>query len=502
MGSEKIKRDLSLALVVVSFSILHTICTSASRIMDNSTTASRSQPAMAVRGLVTPPITPPKQTTQRKNRSRVRAAAEPYRRRSSQTNQPDGLSPLQRRPQRLPTSSASAANSDYPSPEPDRNTTIEPEHIDSMEGQSPENPICLDSEDEPPNLRGRPTRPQLPDQSQSAPTIISTCGLGAKGEASTRPAPCHAKSEPVARRRPTPAKVDKRIQACLRRKLPETQGTSEKVGNNYIFEAITAECSGQKLVKIGVTKNYEQSRLDNIARNCQHVLVDEQDDPVHMPIRLYKRAEQLMHKELEEYRHSWRCRCKMSHKEYFNVDKEVGLEVVQRWREFCRREPYDSDGKLRPFWADRLNKFNIICGNPGAHLDHESRARRWAKFMNPDKNEILRHDLKEVVGRLWKWRWQTIGLAQSFLIVLLTRLHVVSFFWFVLLVAGVLVENSDASLPIFPDALNWVASTVPRPSLSVVSTAEVGNASSGFVAVKQVQEEEEASGPNKEVAVD
>ncbi|KAK6072310.1 hypothetical protein SCUP515_07391 [Seiridium cupressi] len=468
--------------------------------MDNSPTASRNKPSMAVRGLVTPPITPPKQTTQTKNRSRVRAAAEPYGRRSSQTNQPDGNSPLQRRPQRLSTSSPSAAKSDCPSPEPGRTVAIEPEHADDVKGKSPRNPICVDSEDEPPNLRGLPTRPQLPDQSQSAPIITSACGLGAKGETPTRPAPGHAESEPVARRRPTPAKVDKRIQACLRRKLPETQGTSEKVGNNYIFEAITAECSGQKLVKIGVTKNYEQSRLDNIARNCQHVLVDEQDDPVQVPIRLYKRAEQLMHKELEEYRHSWRCRCKVNHKEYFNVDKEVGLEVVQRWREFCRREPYDSDGELRPFWADRLNKFNIICGNPGAHLDHESRARRWSKFMNPGKNEILRYDLKEVIGRLWKWRWQTIGLAQSFIIVLLTGSHVVSFFWFVLLVAGILVENSDASLPIFPDALNWVASNVPRHSLSTASTAEIGNASSGLVAVKTVQEQE-ASGSNKEVGV-
>ncbi|KAF7532274.1 hypothetical protein G7054_g8105 [Neopestalotiopsis clavispora] len=161
----------------------------------------------------------------------------------------------------------------------------------------------------------------------------------------------------------TPTTIDERLRACLRKPLTKAQSSYTGVGNNYMFEVTTKDPTGCTIVKIGVTRGPEHVRLAGIARDCRHLAMAAQDDPEHMPIRLYQRAEMLAHKELEDWRWPFSCRCKVkNHREYFAVRKEVALEVMQRWREFCRREPYNGQGELRPFWRHRLDRFHFVRG--------------------------------------------------------------------------------------------------------------------------------------------
>lgn len=344
------------------------------------------------------------------------------------------------------------------------------EKLPKLKKQAPK-VFDLLSEDELHEATTTPPRAPKPiiSQSESAVTTIKELGIS-----DTRPPRLNissrTRSEPAKRPNTTPARIDKRLQDWVRKPLPIKQQNLKVVGNNYIFEAITKESAGKPLVKIGVTRGPDQVRLDGIARACRHLSIEPQDDTEHMPIRLYQRAEQLMHRELHDYRYSFKCRCKVkAHREYFDIDKGVALEVVQRWRDFCSREPYGANGILKPFWEQRLKNFKAY-GDPGKEVNHERRAERWRTFMRPTQAEMLLHDLKEPFRRLWGCRWVAIALAQSFVIAVLAPSRI-TLSMFALMVSWAFVEISDLDQPVFFTALTGAADSRGRPELSRTSAA-------------------------------
>ncbi|KAI1847404.1 hypothetical protein JX265_005535 [Neoarthrinium moseri] len=425
--------------------------------------------------------TPLKQRTRPNHRPAARSAGEPYKRRSDQTEPQGDISPSVRTRRCLSTGSSPISRSETtttPKREPSAGVadkTIR-EIINLVsEYESPQpNRIFINlvTDDESSQSNDPPAEPHVPVETRVASPVRPARRVSISDTTPTRPSlQRQTKSEPSTRPKTTPTKIDKRIQACLRKPLPDRQNKFKGVGNNYIFETTTAEQSSDKIVKIGVTRGAEQARFDNIAKGCRHLLIEEQNDPEHMPIRLYVRAEQLMHRELEDFRHSFKCQCKVkSHREYFNVDKSVALEVVQRWREFCKREPYDEDGKLRSFWEHRLRQFNTY-GDSGTKIDHPERADRWRRFMNPTRCEVLWYDSKEAFKKIWRWRWLAVSLIQSFIIAVLAFPRLYPVFLFAFMVGWVLVETSDLDHPVFLNALNWAADGIRKPALLQHSAA-------------------------------
>jgi hypothetical protein len=318
-----------------------------------------------------------------------------------------------------------------------------------------------------------PADRRMPTSTQSAPVVP----LARHRESTDETATSRPKQRPKSNSNPLPnteltsLKLDNKIRAWLKKPLPGNQYKSERVGNNYFFEAIVAEGDGKKVMKIGATKGYEPCRLGTIGKECQHFQIEEQDDPEHMPIRLYQRAEKLMHAELSNFQYSFNCRCKTGsgHREYFEVSKTAALEVVQRWREFCKREPYDQRGRLKPFWEERL-KYLASYGEPGT--DHRRRGERWRRFMNPGFLTILTYDIKEYFTTLWKLRWQIIAFVESFVIVLLTFPNLYNMLFFAFVSAWIMIEMVNLEQPVTWGLFGWKTDGFGTTPLSRALTAE------------------------------
>jgi hypothetical protein len=273
--------------------------------------------------------------------------------------------------------------------------------------------------------------------------------------------PRHAKSAPAAFTKTTASKIDQRIVEQLKKPLTPNERDNQDHGNNYIFETMVADNPEKKVMKIGRTTGSEYVRLATISKGCQHALIEKQDDLEHMPIRLHGRAEILMHKELEDFRYSFSCRCKKvkAHREYFDIGKDVALDVVQRWRRFCDSEPYGRDGKLKPFWEQRLRHMKCF-GKPEDDADHWSLAKRWDKFTTPSPRELVLFDVFTTLEKIWRRKWETIALVQSIFILFLTSPSSYTLVWCFGIWFGVAMELDDSELPMLPGILMkaWNAS--------------------------------------------
>jgi hypothetical protein len=230
----------------------------------------------------------------------------------------------------------------------------------------------------------------------------------------------------------------------LRKPLTDPQRDNKTAGNNYIFEVVTR--TGDKIYKIGITDGTIESRRKSITHKCRHLKIKQKADPDHVPIRLFKRAETLIHKELEDFLHIFDCECGVAHKEYFAIKKEMAIEAVQRWRSFCKREPYNENGELQPFWEHRLKNMRR-CDTSETIMDFKRRSMRWNEFMNPTELDILRFLAGEVLSQLWPCRWQAISFVQGLALTLVCFPSLMCFLIFVVICCGMFVEMSQLELP-------------------------------------------------------
>ncbi|RYO84893.1 hypothetical protein DL764_009259 [Monosporascus ibericus] len=284
-------------------------------------------------------------------------------------------------------------------------------------------------------------------------------------EASGSPrAPSRCKGTP--RKLLTPSQVDAKIADILQKPLTKLQlNTAGELGNNYVFEVIPMSDPSKQVVKIGVTKESEQCRLKKIKSHCQHILVeDQQDDPEHVPIPFYYKAEKLIHAELYNFLYVFDCNCgdgSKSHNEYFDVDRAIAQEITQRWRRFCRLQPYGADGRLTPFWDHRLRNRNrrVAFESEESIYDHDKRRQRWERFANPRRIEMVVYDVVTPLIKMWPWRWQVVTILQSFYIAYLVYPPVASVAWIVILLLSFFAEILKLETPVMGPAIwRWIES--------------------------------------------
>ncbi|OJJ62981.1 hypothetical protein ASPSYDRAFT_143406 [Aspergillus sydowii CBS 593.65] len=121
------------------------------------------------------------------------------------------------------------------------------------------------------------------------------------------------------------------------------------------------------------------------------------------PIRMPMRLERLVQAELQNLNYVPDCHCTVSHTEYFWGRKETGFESLDFWCQWLQRhEPYDCDGQLKGFWADRLEIFQadlgkyFRCDSPSCAVqDEDTPSCRdclragWKKWTEPTPEDEL-----------------------------------------------------------------------------------------------------------------
>lgn len=184
----------------------------------------------------------------------------------------------------------------------------------------------------------------------------------------------------------SPADVDNEIMEWIRK--PQC---SNKEGDVYVFKQVPKESDPldlkSQLLKIGATAKIHD-RKKTLRANCNVHLVDVEGDlRKHLCMMRFERAERLALTELWNFRYKYpwprEKRLPVGYTEWFLVDEEIALRVVQRWRYFLSKNPYDKDGKLKDYWRQRLDE----VPHPGTERydDHESRHIRWDWFVGGDE---------------------------------------------------------------------------------------------------------------------
>ena len=122
-------------------------------------------------------------------------------------------------------------------------------------------------------------------------------------------------------------------------------------------------------VKIGRTTAGIRDRMDQIENRCKSYSLNLADKKeCYNKISCHKRVEQLIHEDLSNKRRCFTCTCKVSHhkhnseedgkkgtehSEWFKIDETRAKEVVKKWKDWARLNPYSWDG--RPTWDTQKN---------------------------------------------------------------------------------------------------------------------------------------------------
>ncbi|KAK8111973.1 uncharacterized protein PG998_008430 [Apiospora kogelbergensis] len=248
------------------------------------------------------------------------------------------------------------------------------------------------------------------------------------------------------------------IKAVMRAKLPKKQRKQRDHGNNYLFEVVPAQDPDKTIWKVGFTKGPTVKRQKAISNACQPHSIRGQYDPGHVPIRLCARAERLTHAELAWHKYHFVCTCKVeSHREYFDVDPELALEAIHRWRTFCMREPYTAKGKLQPFWEDRLRDMDRRQSLRADVLDMAERRRQWDRFVHATLLDAVWYDLVVSMKKLQdRGIWRTTAviefLAILFLLLPLPRMLTLPYYAMVIWVIAMINETKLSATMV---ALSW-----------------------------------------------
>ncbi|RYC59642.1 hypothetical protein CHU98_g6567 [Xylaria longipes] len=282
-----------------------------------------------------------------------------------------------------------------------------------------------------------PPRPSTPWSSKSAPALLEHTPKSDPNSPSDRKRKKGYKS--------ASQDIDDRIIEVLLKPLSKTELAKDKVGNNYLFEVVPASDTEKVVVKIGHTTMSEQRRLKRISNQCNHFSMEREADPEGGPISLYQKAEKLMQAELYDCTYYFYCACGVAHREYFDVDKTTAQKVIRRWRAFCELEPYDSKGKLRPFWVRRLQERNkLLRTNNGGRQglgEQEERGLRWNQFTTPTQLEKLSFEITEGWALVCRLKWEDVAFIEALAIAIITYPSKLVFGWVLIILIGFLKKK-------------------------------------------------------------
>ena len=161
---------------------------------------------------------------------------------------------------------------------------------------------------------------------------------------------------------------------------------SKKIENGYIYAFVIPTVPG--FVKIGMTKEPPQKRINNQSARCKLVyqlIYDHQGKSFpHFAI-----VEKLIAKDLQNYRRKFTCsNCKRPHAEkgtehgeWYEIDEEAALRVIEKWRQWIvKYAPYTPDQRLHAYWADAVSKGLMKPGGV-----------KWPEWLDPAEYDRVRY---------------------------------------------------------------------------------------------------------------
>ncbi|KAF0322274.1 hypothetical protein GQ607_010563 [Colletotrichum asianum] len=253
-----------------------------------------------------------------------------------------------------------------------------------------------------------------------------------------------------ARKKLSSFQIDRNL-AKLIKDGPSYKGKETQIGSIYLYKIKLTE-TDVELLKIGRTQKHPDRRRSQIKGVCAHLEVEEHASAVAEEINFHGFAEKLIHAELANFQHQWVCNCGAKHKEYFDVSEDYAVRVFERWRDFCREQPWTSDGKILPGWGQRLQNMGRFSGSE-KEFNHWELARRWSVFTSPMTVERVASD----AIRLWKdgfpKRWRIVALAEFMTMACISRVSFWTTAWTVIIVGLLLVDllTTDDM-----HTLNWI----------------------------------------------
>lgn len=183
--------------------------------------------------------------------------------------------------------------------------------------------------------------------------------------------------------------VDEDIKNILEEKV-------SRGGYVYVFAApkYFAARGERSCVKIG-SSHYVDGKLNFLETSCKISGIYRVQDREDMPHQLYERIERLAHAELANFKKTIACAhgaeiASPEHREWFEVDEQVALRVVQRWRSFVKLNPYEN-GLLRSDWSNLLLRNLEPQGRAERDDDHGERNRRWSEWIELGAAKIEKH---------------------------------------------------------------------------------------------------------------
>lgn len=206
------------------------------------------------------------------------------------------------------------------------------------------------------------------------------------GEASQRPPIRQSASSPASRRRSQSANALNEVIAIdgvVRDLLLDPTRHKDPEETGYIYVAASPEKPGR--VKIGQTNKESVIRKRKIESDCKLEL-----DLMHStPFRIkhFKRVENIVHAELQQFQRKWRCDNHSGghtreHKEWFELDEDTAYSVIERWAAFAVQDPWTEADELKTFWTDKLEELRLP-ETANTYQDHVARHDYWQSFIAP-----------------------------------------------------------------------------------------------------------------------
>ena len=212
----------------------------------------------------------------------------------------------------------------------------------------------------------------------------------------------------------TPTEVDGRIERVMTQSV--TMNNEDTLyGDVYILKhrTITNDpCT--RYLKIGYSVITDRRKREVSCQNLRTVFAQR--------IAHARRVETLAHRELSNFKRDYSC-CKKHHspsgkKEWYDVDEEVAIQVVQRWLNFMKQEPYGANGELKSFWKSRLSCRTRADDKKERFDDHHTRHKRWNTFVSPTWADWMHYHicsywraLRRRWPWIWKYRWRIVSIS-------------------------------------------------------------------------------------------
>ena len=197
--------------------------------------------------------------------------------------------------------------------------------------------------------------------------------------------------------------------------IPPRKRKGTREGYIYVFRLV----GRPGFVKIGITQGAIETRLKQV-QSCTKYELEVLGTLSPTLVPFYERVEQLIHTDLQNKRHSFKCKCRQKqkqhrsnasdgltkHGEWFAIGELEAMKTVERWTQWALQKPYRADGILKEEWQRNIRYCKT---HPDYHEKtvpaEEKNNERWKSFMNGayDHSLFRREFLDDRPGKQSRW---------------------------------------------------------------------------------------------------